>query len=232
LPSGVFGSVKGHCDCSSYPAGKDQDKPVLNETILNNNPDPSPYYDVCLLIDTFNLSLTVFSKGEPVRRYPVAVGKPSSETPVGVWEVIDKSDLPGTGTGTRWMQLNIPCGTFGVHGTNNPSSIGTYASGGCVRLHNAHVEEIYPWVNIGTRVIIAGNPFGRFGEDYPLLHRGSCGSAVQAVQYTLKRLGFYKNEIDGVFGPGTAQAVQDFRLKKGLSEGSQVDEEIYHLLGL
>lgn len=211
---------------------KAQDKPVLNENFLNDNPVPSPYYDVCLLIDTFNMSLTVFSKGESIRKYPVAVGKPSSETPVGVWKVIDKSALPGTGTGTRWMRLNIPCGNFGVHGTNNPSSIGTYASGGCVRLHNIHVEEIYPWVNIGTRVIIAGNPFGRFGEDYPLLRQGSCGSAVQAVQYTLKRLGFYENEADGIFGPGTAQAVKDFRVKKGLAEGTQVDEEIYHLLGL
>ena len=204
----------------------------MSETILNNNPDPSPYHDVCLLIDTFNLSLTVFSRGEPIRKYPVAVGKPSSETPVGVWEVVDKSDLPGAGTGTRWMRLSIPCGNFGVHGTNNPSSIGTYASGGCIRLHNLHVEEIYPWVAVGTRVIITGNPFGRFGEDYPLLRPGSCGSAVQAVQYTLKRLGFYKNEADGIFGPGTAQAVKDFRLKKGLAEGTQVDEEIYHLLGL
>lgn len=234
-PVGTAAGIKRH-NCSS-PTGTitPADRLVTNKTMayyLNGKDSPFEFYDVCLLVDTFNLSLTVFSKGEVVRKYPVAAGKPGSETPVGVWKIIDKTDIPAPGTGTCWMELNIPGGTYGIHGTDNPWSIGSYASGGCVRLQNAHVEEIYPWVSIGTRVIIAGNPFGRFGEDYPLLSRGNCTPAVREVQYTLQRLGFYKGEIDGIFGAGTDVAVSDFRQKKGLPEGSHVDEEVYHLLGL
>jgi hypothetical protein len=194
--------------------------------------DPGEFYDVVFLVDTFNLTLTVLSNGEPLRKYPVAVGKPGSETPVGTWKITDKSDEPAPGTGTHWLGLNVPGGKFGVHGTNNPWSIGTYASGGCVRLHNAHIREIYHLVSIGTWVIIVGNPFGRFGEEYPLLQQGDCNPAVREVQYKLKRLGFYKQEPDNIFGSGTAKAVKLFRQKHGLAEGTYVDEEIYPLLGL
>ncbi len=195
-------------------------------------PLPGEDYDVILLVDTFKLTLTLLSNGEPVRKYPVAVGRPGSETPVGTWKVTDKSDEPAPGTGTHWLGLNVPCGNFGVHGTDNPWSIGTYASGGCVRLHNAHIQEFYPLVSPGTRVIIVGNPFGRFGEEYPLLQTGDCSPAVREVQYKLKRLGFYRGEPDSIFGPATAEAVQAFRKKYGLAEGTHVDEETYHLLGL
>lgn len=195
-------------------------------------PLPGEDYDVILLVDTFKLTLTLLSNGEPVRKYPVAAGRPGSETPVGTWKVIDKSDEPAPGTGTHWLGLNVPCGNFGVHGTDNPWSIGTYASGGCVRLHNAHIQEIYPLVPLGTRVIIVGNPFGRFGEEYPLLQPGNCSPAVREVQDKLKRLGFYRGEPDSIFGPATAEAVKAFRKKHGLAEGTHVDEEIYHLLGL
>jgi N-acetylmuramoyl-L-alanine amidase CwlD len=193
---------------------------------------PGDYYDVVLLVDTFRLTLTVFANGEPLKKYPVAAGRPGSETPVGVFQVVDKSAEPAPGIGTRWLGLNVPGGNYGVHGTDNPWSIGTYASGGCIRLHNAHIQEIYPLVSAGTWVIITGNPFGRFGEEYPLLQEGNCGSAVREVQYKLKRLGFYKGTPDGIFGPGTAAAVSAFRQKNGLAPGSHVDEEIYHLLGL
>jgi len=195
-------------------------------------PHPGEDYDVVLLVDTFKLTLTVFSNGEPVRKYPVAVGRPGSETPVGIWKVTDKSDEPAPGTGTHWLGLNVPCGSFGVHGTDNPWSIGTYASGGCVRLHNAHIQEIYPLVSLGGWVIIVGNPFGRFGEEYPLLQPGDCSPGVREVQYKLKRLGFYREEPDSIFGPATAKAVKAFRKKHGLPEDAHVDEEIYHLLGL
>lgn len=193
---------------------------------------PGDFYDVILLVDTFRLTLTVFSNGEPLKKYPVAAGRPGSETPVGVFRVIDKSDEPAPGTGTRWLGLDAPGGNYGVHGTDNPWSIGTYASGGCIRLHNAHIQEIYPLVSVGTWVIITGNPFGRYGEKYPLLTEGNCGPAVREVQYKLKRLGFYKGEPDGIFGPGTAAAVDAFRKKHGLEPDCRVDEEIYHLLGL
>lgn len=231
----MAGPEQHNCSCSSGGDVEPLHRAVTNKNItynMNSKHNPSEFDDVCLLINTFNLTLTVFCKGEPIRKYPVAAGKPGSETPAGVWKVVNKSDAPASGTGTRWMGLNVPWGSYGVHGTSNPPSIGSYASKGCIRLHNAHVEEIYPWVNYNTWVIIVGDPFGFFGENHPLLREGSFGPAVREVQHVLKRLGFYEGETDGMFGPGTAKAVSDFRKKNGLPEGSQVNGETYNLLGL
>lgn len=41
-----------------------------------------------------------------------------------------------------------------IHGTNEPESIGTDASGGCIRLKNADVEELYSMISVGTEVEI------------------------------------------------------------------------------
>lgn len=89
-----------------------------------------------------------------LREYPVAVGKPSTPTPPGNYKVINKVMHPGGVLGTRWMGLSIPGGNYGIHGTNNPASIGTAASLGCVRMYNHHVEELFPQVPIGTPVHI------------------------------------------------------------------------------
>jgi lipoprotein-anchoring transpeptidase ErfK/SrfK len=41
---------------------------------------------------------------------------------------------------------------FRIHGTNEPKSIGTAASSGCIRMHNADVIDLYNRVTTGTRV--------------------------------------------------------------------------------
>jgi lipoprotein-anchoring transpeptidase ErfK/SrfK len=43
---------------------------------------------------------------------------------------------------------------FRIHGTNEPQSIGTAASSGCIRMLNEEVEELYDSVSIGTKVIV------------------------------------------------------------------------------
>ncbi|MCL2337426.1 MAG: LysM peptidoglycan-binding domain-containing protein, partial [Firmicutes bacterium] len=72
----------------------------------------------------------------------------------GNYKIINKVVRPGGILGTRWMGLSIPGGIYGIHGTNNPSSIGTAASLGCIRMFNQHVEELFPRVSIGTAVTI------------------------------------------------------------------------------
>ena len=41
-----------------------------------------------------------------------------------------------------------------IHGTNDPDSIGQFASWGCIRMHNRHVLDLYDRVKEGTRVVI------------------------------------------------------------------------------
>lgn len=88
------------------------------------------------------------------KEYPIAVGKPASPTPVGVWKVNTKIVNPGGILGTRWMGLNIPStvGVYGIHGTSMPWSIGSAASLGCIRMFNQDIEEIFPLTPLGTKV--------------------------------------------------------------------------------
>jgi hypothetical protein len=53
--------------------------------------------------------------------------------------------------GTRRLELGDG---YGIHGTNEPSSIGRSASHGCVRLRNEDVEKLYDMVSVGTPVYI------------------------------------------------------------------------------
>lgn len=107
-----------------------------------------------------------------IRTYPVAIGQAAYPTPTGNYAVIQKQMNPtwfppdspwaaGLGPvppgasnplGTRWIGTSAPA--IGMHGTPNPSSIGTMASHGCVRMYMGDVENLYRRVQIGTPVFI------------------------------------------------------------------------------
>jgi lipoprotein-anchoring transpeptidase ErfK/SrfK len=96
--------------------------------------------------------LDLFRDDALFKSYPVAVGSLLTPTPPGTFRIINKSRNPGGPYGTRWMGLSKP--HIGIHGTNNPSSIGQPASHGCIRMQNHDVEELYDLVPIGTAVKI------------------------------------------------------------------------------
>lgn len=50
--------------------------------------------------------------------------------------------------------LNIGFPYIRIHGTNNPSSIGNAASGGCYRMYNSDVKHLAKMVKVGTRVTV------------------------------------------------------------------------------
>jgi hypothetical protein len=51
---------------------------------------------------------------------------------------------------------------YRIHGTNQPSTIGTFVSSGCIRLTNEDVMDLYPRVQVGTRVVVLpGRPPAR-----------------------------------------------------------------------
>jgi len=45
-------------------------------------------------------------------------------------------------------------GQYAIHGTNNEASIGHFVSHGCIRMHNADIEDLYSRVSVGTRVVV------------------------------------------------------------------------------
>ena len=187
--------------------------------------------NLSIIIDMDNLTLTLFNKGEFYKKYPVAMGKYQTPTPVGNWKIISMSSNPPSVMGTRFMGLNIPYGQYGIHGTNNPHSIGSFASLGCIRMFNSDAEEIYRMVTNGIPVVIVGTPFGAPGAGPSPLRIGNTGPDVLEVQRALKRLGYLKWAPDGFWGQGTEKAVKEFRLDRGLTGANIVDDETFKLLG-
>jgi lipoprotein-anchoring transpeptidase ErfK/SrfK len=54
--------------------------------------------------------------------------------------------------GARAMYLGNT--VYRIHGTNQPSTIGTFVSSGCIRLTNDDVEDLFSRVTVGTRVVV------------------------------------------------------------------------------
>ena len=106
-----------------------------------------------ITINLANRRLSHYEGNRLSKVYPVGVGKPATPTPTGSYTVISKIVQPGGMLGTRWMGLSIPIGNYGIHGTNNDASIGTYASHGCIRMHNYDVIPFFDMVPLGTMVV-------------------------------------------------------------------------------
>ena len=104
-------------------------------------------------IDTKNRMLKLFNDNSFIRQYSVAVGKASTPTPLGHWSIIMKG-LWGAQYGGHFMQLSVPWGIYGIHGTDKPWSIGQAVSHGCVRMYSNDAMELYNLVPIGTSVYI------------------------------------------------------------------------------
>lgn len=174
--------------------------------------------------------LTLYLDGQVYKEYPCAIGKEATKTPVGEWRIIQKGTHWGGGFGTRWLGLNVPWGIYGIHGTNNPSSIGAAASAGCIRMQNKDVEELYPLIDIGTRVSVIG-PFPKIPITAPL-QIGQNNKAVQGLQLALREAGFNPGSTDGYFGPDTEAAVRKLQTFFGLSSHGRADNNVLVLLDL
>ncbi len=188
---------------------------------------------IMIVIDVAKLNLTVYEDDKVIRTYPVAVGKSSTPTPLGEWKIVHKSTNWGNGFGTRWMGLNVPWGIFGIHGTNKPYSIGSYASHGCIRMFNRDVEKLYPIIPWGTTVRIVKN--GRLvPEDFQAvaMKKGSSGQKVVYVQSRLKELGVVFDIADGRYGAMTEFAVKYYQAWHALPVTGEMDEATYRSMGM
>lgn len=110
---------------------------------------PSP---IEIIINISAKRLTVYRNGSIYREYIVATGRPETPTPTGIFEVVNKEIDPGGPYGTRWLGLSAR--GYGIHGTNNPASIGTAASNGCIRMYNEDIEALFDITVVGTPVRI------------------------------------------------------------------------------
>jgi lipoprotein-anchoring transpeptidase ErfK/SrfK len=117
--------------------------------------------------------LYLFAGTKLWRTFPVATGQAIYPTPAGRWHIVVKwknpwwypptQDAwarglkpvppgPSNPLGTRWMGLDAP--GVGIHGTDEPASIGYSASHGCIRMQVPDAEWLFDHVDVGTTVYI------------------------------------------------------------------------------
>lgn len=108
--------------------------------------------DYRIIVDLSDQTLYLLDGNNVLRGFPVGIGKMLTQTPQGEYTIINKAPNPGGPFGAYWMGLSRP--HYGIHGTNDPSSIGGEVSHGCIRMFNQDVVQLAGIVPIGTRVTI------------------------------------------------------------------------------
>jgi len=120
--------------------------------------------------------LVLFHGEHRIRVIPVATGQAIYPTPLGNFQIVVKEKNPwwypptqdawakglkpvppgpGNPLGTRWMGLSAP--GVGIHGTDEPWSIGHSESHGCIRMQVPDAEWLYRRVRVGTPVFIVAS---------------------------------------------------------------------------
>jgi hypothetical protein len=141
----------------------------------NTSPENFSFEDLLPLrleIQLARRQVTVYLGETPVKRYPIAIGRPGWETPIGSFKVLEKIKdptwvnpfkkgvvIPGgdpeNPLGRYWIGFWTDGNNWiGFHGTPNPHSVGNAASHGCIRMYNKDVEELFQKVKVGTVVTV------------------------------------------------------------------------------
>ncbi|MFL6543159.1 MAG: L,D-transpeptidase [Chthoniobacterales bacterium] len=130
-----------------------------------------------IYIDTKERFLLIYDDKQLVAEFPITPGSTTLPAPIGMWKILGVAELPtfrhdegvlqhGVTTenafnlppgprnpvGILWMGLNKP--HVGIHGTNQPETIGRAASHGCIRTANWDAARIKELVSVGDVVSI------------------------------------------------------------------------------
>ena len=135
------------------------------------------YADRHVVITRKETTLDIFEGEKLLASVPIAPGSPAHPTPQGKWKILGIASMPtfrwdegvlnrGVRTdkfymlpagprnpvGVAWIGLNKP--GIGIHGTNNPYSIGTFASHGCMRTANWDIARVSKMLTAGVAIEI------------------------------------------------------------------------------
>ena len=130
-----------------------------------------------MYVDTKERFLLIFDDKQLVAEFPITPGSTTLPAPLGLWKILGIATLPvfrhdegvlnhgvksttffnlppgpNNPVGVLWIGLSKP--HVGVHGTNNPETIGRAASHGCIRTANWDAARVKDLVSVGTPVSI------------------------------------------------------------------------------
>jgi lipoprotein-anchoring transpeptidase ErfK/SrfK len=162
-------------EVSSQAANEMEDQPGTQ--IPSPGESAGPPGNIAIRVDTKTNILEVREGEKLVAAYPITVGSAQTTSPIGEWKVRritkmptfrwDKEMLkygkrsgnfyllrpgPRNPVGVMWIALNKK--GIGIHGTNDPASIGHAASHGCIRLANWDVVRLATKIKPGDNVSI------------------------------------------------------------------------------
>ncbi len=127
-----------------------------------------------IVIDTPNKFLFLVEKGGKALRYGIGVGRPGFAWS-GIKAISRKAEWPdwtppsdmlkrrpdlpthmagGPDNPLGARALYLGSSLYRIHGTNEPYTIGTNVSSGCIRMMNEDVIDLYDRVRVGTKVIV------------------------------------------------------------------------------
>lgn len=193
--------------------------------------DKLPQLTILIEVDKKQLTL-IDKKDESILKiYPIATGRSDSPTPLGTFKIIEKAKW-GEGFGTRWMGLDVPWGTYGIHGTNKPGTIGLNLSAGCIRMRNKDIEELYSIVKNNTIVLITNGLYGHFGQGFRELRPGARGADVLEVQKRLAQRGYYEDSLDGIYGENMKRSLLKYLKDNNLDLTDKISVDIYNSLNI
>lgn len=126
---------------------------------------PNPYR---IIVSATDHTLKLLKDGQVINTFPVGIGQDQYPTPGGVFfikELLRPPDpngaygpyaygLSGFTTVKELANFEGGEGTIGIHGTNDPSSIGSSVSHGCVRMRNEDITKLAGILPLGTPVEI------------------------------------------------------------------------------
>jgi lipoprotein-anchoring transpeptidase ErfK/SrfK len=150
-------------------------RPVWYEVLLPSRPNGSTGWvssdevhasrvSTAIVVKLGTHRLTICYQARVVASYPICVGTAKRPTPTGTFYAIgvligDPGDAYGAyAIGTSAFSDTLTDwpggGVVGIHGTNNPSSIGRNVSHGCIRLKNSDITQLAQMVSLGTPIYI------------------------------------------------------------------------------
>jgi lipoprotein-anchoring transpeptidase ErfK/SrfK len=131
-------------------------------------PNPLPG-DPFVIVNKTTNELALIDDNRVQTVVSVGTGKTKDLTPEGLFTITIKAedpyyrrkDIPGGNPenplGSRWIGFDAQ-GTdgriYGIHGTNQPGSIGRYVSQGCIRTQNEVISSLYPLIPLGTKILV------------------------------------------------------------------------------
>lgn len=166
--------IKAGSETVSQTANEVEDQPEIPASTPGESGAPR---NVSIKIDTKTNMLGVFENDKLIAAYPITIGSAHTASPIGDWKVrgvaklprfrYDKEMLehgersgnfymlppgPRNPVGVMWIALSKK--GIGIHGTNDPGSIGHAVSHGCIRLANWDVVRLATKIKAGDKVSI------------------------------------------------------------------------------